>query len=227
MSAPGADRLQRARERVGRAVPPWLRRWGRVALLAAGVAALSAAAVLLVRPAAVAGVVDPAALDRRLDGTAGVAVVAGGILLAAAVGVWKGATATGRGDRDPLRRSPTAPSAGEQAVGGDFDDLVEAAVDAGPAADESPRSAVRSRLRTTAVATLAAVDRESEAVARERVATGVWTDDDVVGAFLGDERAADAPLRWRLYAWLRPDRALERRVERTIAALETYREADP
>ena len=213
--------LTRARGALGSAVgriPPRVRRWVNRSVLLAGVAALFVAAVLLVRPETVDQFVDTAAVDRRLSGTAGIVAVVGGILLAIAVGVWKGATATTRADAGPIRGGESA------AVDSDgsavpFDAAIETAVEAG---DEDRRAGVRARLRSAAVETIATRSGRRESAVREKVRTGEWTDDVVVGAFLGDERAADYPLRWRLYDWLYPDRAFREAVERTLTAIESY-----
>ena len=213
--------LTRARGALGSAVgriPPRVRRWVNRFVLLAGMAALFVAAVLLVRPAAVGQLVDTAAVDRRLSGTAGIVAVVGGILLATTVGIWKGATATTRADAGPIRGGENA------AVDSDgsavpFDAAIETAIEAD---DEDRRADVRARLRSAAVETIAARGGRDDPAVREEVLTGEWTDDVVVGAFLGDERAADYPLRWRLYDWLYPDRAFREAVERTLTAIESY-----
>ena len=195
-------------------IPPRVRRWAYLSVLLTGLAVLLVAAALLARPATVGRLVDAEALDRRLRGTAGIAVVAGGILLATAISIWKGATATTRADAEPIRPSENAVAAGST-----FDDDLEAVIETG---DEDRRAAVRMRLRSAAIETVSTRSRRDDSGVREAVLTGGWTDDAVAGAFLGDERAADGTLRWRLYAWLYPDRAFRTTVERTLDAIESY-----
>jgi hypothetical protein len=62
-----------------------------------------------------------------------------------------------------------------------------------------------------------------EATAERAVETGSWTDDRVAAAFLAT--ADDAPtftVRERALAWLAPQRTLDRRVERTLDAIEAH-----
>ena len=213
--------LTRARGALGSAVgriPPRVRRWVNWSVLLAGVAALFVAAVLLARPTMVGQFVDTAAADRRLSGTAGIVAVVGGILLATTVGIWKGMTATTRTDAGPIRGGENvAVDSDGSAV--PFDAAIETAIEAN---DENRRADIRARLRSAAVETIATRSGRDESAVREVVLTGGWTDDVVVGAFLGDERAADYPLRWRLYDWLYPDRAFREAVERTLTAIESY-----
>lgn len=56
--------------------------------------------------------------------------------------------------------------------------------------------------------------------ATEYVDRGDWTDDRYAAAFLTTTAAVDYPWYHRLYAWLYPGRAYERRVARTLAAVE-------
>ncbi len=62
-----------------------------------------------------------------------------------------------------------------------------------------------------------------EATAERAVETGGWTDDRVAAAFLAT--TDDAPtftVRERALAWLAPQRTLDRRVERTLDAIEAH-----
>ncbi|MFB6162901.1 MAG: hypothetical protein ABEJ86_05625 [Halococcoides sp.] len=52
------------------------------------------------------------------------------------------------------------------------------------------------------------------------IANGEWTDDPIAAAFLGDDDAVDYPFSHRLYAWLYPGRAYDRRVRRSLRAVE-------
>jgi hypothetical protein len=52
------------------------------------------------------------------------------------------------------------------------------------------------------------------------VDAGTWTDDRYAAAFLTTTDAVDYPWYHRLYAWLYPERAYDRRVGRTLGAVE-------
>lgn len=78
----------------------------------------------------------------------------------------------------------------------------------------SDRQQVRERVRATAVRAYARSNSVDEDAATEAVATGVWTDDRVAAAFVGDRRAPRNPLRERLRGWLHPGRAFRRRARR-------------
>jgi hypothetical protein len=78
---------------------------------------------------------------------------------------------------------------------------------------------IRDRLRAVVIDAHRTAGRE-RAAAVEVVDDGAWTDDRYAAAFLTSTSAVDYPLRHRLYAWLYPDRAYERRVHRTLRAVE-------
>lgn len=60
---------------------------------------------------------------------------------------------------------------------------------------------------------------DSEAVS-EHIRSGDWTDDRIAAAFLASNGNVSVP-RWRrIYAWLFPARSFERRLERTLDAIE-------
>lgn len=85
--------------------------------------------------------------------------------------------------------------------------------------DTDELAGVAGRLRATAVAverTAAGVDRET---ARDRVARGAWTDDDLAAAVLGE--SVPVPVVARLRAWLDEEREARRRLRRTVTAVET------
>ena len=77
---------------------------------------------------------------------------------------------------------------------------------------------LRRRLEEGAVRTLATKRGLERSAAREAVREGTWTDDPVAAAVLADDRRH--PLSERLYAAIDPGAALERRLERTLAAIE-------
>jgi hypothetical protein len=75
----------------------------------------------------------------------------------------------------------------------------------------------------TAEETYATATGCDPATAERAVATGEWTDDRVAAAFLATDR--DAPeftLTERAAAWLGPQRTLERRLARTLDAIESH-----
>lgn len=78
-------------------------------------------------------------------------------------------------------------------------------------------TAIREALRATAVETLVSQNGADPADARARIERGSWTDDQVATAFLG---AQSQPLVARLRGWLDPAAEWERRVQRTVAAIE-------
>lgn len=111
----------------------------------------------------------------------------------------------------------TATAPGGTLAATEFDETVDRAV----GGDERAGEEVRERLRRLAVARLT---RESEGRDRESadraVAAGTWTDDRTAAAFLSEEGGPVATLGSRLRLWLDPDRERERRVRRTVAALD-------
>lgn len=95
---------------------------------------------------------------------------------------------------------------------------VDAAIDDAVAGDRRAMMAVTDRLAetaTTAYAVSAGVSRET---AREAIKDGTWTDDDVAAALLSP--AKPHPLLARLRLWLDPESERERRVRRTVDAIE-------
>ena len=119
---------------------------------------------------------------------AGVAAVA----LAVAVGVAVSARAANlhQMSMPEPERPVSAP-----APGTDFDDMVRSPMTVVPVVGRSQRTAVRDRLRTTAVETIERA-RGCDATEAERaVATGAWTDDPWAAAFVG-ETVHISPSTW-------------------------------
>ncbi|WP_132059998.1 DUF7269 family protein [Halorussus amylolyticus] len=105
-------------------------------------------------------------------------------------------------------------------------DSFDSQIDLAAAGDPVALASVRSTLAETAEATYArAADRSPEDAARA-VETGAWTDDPVAAAFLGGEDAPSFSLPARLREWLDPAAERERRVERTVEAVEAAFESD-
>lgn len=120
-------------------------------------------------------------------------------------------------------RAATAPP--EQATvspgaltGGTLDGDTEQAIEEGGAAFRD----VRAYLYEVAVSAYAERMAVSEAKAKATVDRGQWTDDPVAAYVLGERQA---PPIARVRRWLVPTRERERRIRRTVAAIEevTYR----
>lgn len=111
--------------------------------------------------------------------------------------------------------------------GRDFDRAVERVrvrLAEDPDAEAWEAQRVRHRLRA-AVRTVRTGDADrSRGAVEAALVDGSWTDDRVAAAFLGGDDAPDVGLPRRLYAWLYPARAFERRVERTVDAIEAAAE---
>ncbi|QLH84540.1 DUF7269 family protein [Halosimplex pelagicum] len=103
-------------------------------------------------------------------------------------------------------------------------EALDETVDRAVGGDERAGEEVGERLRRLAVARLAREgwDRES---ADRAVATGTWTDDRTAAAFLSGDDGPVATLRSRLRLWLDPERERERRIRRTVAALDAVAES--
>ncbi|MFB6087694.1 MAG: hypothetical protein ABEJ85_04165 [Haloarculaceae archaeon] len=126
------------------------------------------------------------------------------------------------GDDEPSEfatavETPPERVTGDEAVrsGAELDEDVAAAIGGG----REELGAVRERLRTLAVATLADDAGLDRATAREAVATGDWTDDRTAGAFLADEQGPAHSLGSRIRLWLDPAAERERRVRATVTAI--------
>lgn len=98
-------------------------------------------------------------------------------------------------------------------AGSTLDADVEQAVEHGGEAFRD----VRAALYETATSVYAERADVPESEAAAAVDRGVWTDDPVAARFLGQEQL---PLAMRLRRWLVPVRERERRIERTVVAIE-------
>ncbi|MFC7142155.1 hypothetical protein ACFQMA_20250 [Halosimplex aquaticum] len=107
-------------------------------------------------------------------------------------------------------------------VADDFDAAVERANDG----DERAMDQIRERLRRLAVARLER-DGWDDGSAAEAVASGEWTDDRTAAAFLSDAGATVPSLRSRLGLWLDPATERERRIRRTVAAIDALPDTGP
>ncbi|QPV62075.1 hypothetical protein I7X12_15170 [Halosimplex litoreum] len=102
----------------------------------------------------------------------------------------------------------------------EFAEAIERAVDG----DDRALETVDERLRRLAVARLVREGMDCESADRA-VAAGTWTDDRTAAAFLSEEDGPVATLRSRLRLWLDPARERERRIRRTVAALDEVAES--
>jgi hypothetical protein len=114
----------------------------------------------------------------------------------------------------PLSESDAGRSSHSATVAGvDLSAHYERSVeDGGP--DDAARDPIRRRLREVVVESVAVDD------AAAYVDRGAWTDDRYAAAFLSTTADVDYPWYHRLYAWLYPGRAYERRVRRALDAVE-------
>ncbi|RKD88130.1 DUF7269 family protein [Halopiger aswanensis] len=85
--------------------------------------------------------------------------------------------------------------------------------------DGTSTGTVRERLADGAVRTLRAKRGLEQSAARAAVRSGTWTDDDIAAAFLAD--GVRQPVEERLRAAVDPGGAFDRRVRRTLTAIES------
>jgi len=102
-------------------------------------------------------------------------------------------------------------------AGSDLSTQYERGVEMGGVNSET--DPLRRRLRAVVVESHRHAQGGREAAAAY-VDRGEWTDDRYAAAFLTTTAAIDYPWYHRLYAWLYPGRAYERRVTRALAAVE-------
>lgn len=196
----------------------------RVAAAAVGVAAVTQAAVLLVAPDA-AGTVIPVGTiaDSTALSHAGTRALAFGLLGTGCL-AWV-ASSSRPAPAEPPARQPAFPArygAGEDGdvgtVGARFDRDLRDTLSA--AAERDDRDVVRADLRALAIDAVAHAEDVSGHAARQLVDDGEWTDDRIAAAYLGDP-ATTAALSRRLDATIRPRTAKRRRIERSVAAVES------
>lgn len=200
-------------------IPDGARTWIRRGAVAAGVTAVLLALSLV----ALEGVL-PAPVRTTLSNlaeTVGKSVVAWSLaVLGTGYALWR--VARGR------RRPPVAPELAESTpepsalafprTGNRFEAIVEshARATSDPTADGDR---IREALADVVVdVETRGGDRSPDAV-RDAIERGTWTDDRIAAAFLGGDPAPGFPLGARFRGWIRPSRAFERRVERTVTAI--------
>lgn len=197
----------------------------RVALTVVGLFAVGIGLAALVRPSLAAALGLGAAFRALGNGYFAVAGV-GGLLLAYAFRVAIGGVSVDRTRPFPVveTRTPTP------TPGAEVDRAVRAlhgdgGLD-GPSRPVAHRDNLRERLRADAVATLVVRAGYAPETAEEAVAEGTWTDDRFAADYLGGPAAPAPRLRQRVVARLVGPSPTERRVRRTIDALERLG-ADP
>lgn len=193
-----------------RAVLSW--RW-LVALVAA--VAIAAAAVAAYQsglfPAAVRGAIDEFQL---LDSRVAMGLGVGGILLGyAVVARWMKAET-----ESPRALSEHRLEDSERETRAVDHDLM-AAYEAKTAGDHSTDDPFQERLRAVLVAAYAR-ELGSEDAAESHIDEGRWTTDVYAAAYLSSTDAVDYPWLHRLYGWLYPGPAYQRRVTRALRAVE-------
>lgn len=98
----------------------------------------------------------------------------------------------------------------------DLDADIDAAIEHGGQSLEQ----VQSQLAALATDVYADGTSQQREAASAAVENGTWTDDPVASAFLSSTAAPASSVRARLALWVRPQRERQRRIERTIAAIE-------
>lgn len=116
---------------------------------------------------------------------------------------------------------PESVSTGTVVAGRQFDDRFAAA---GMSRDRWAESGARTQLRHTAVDVVALTEGTEEAT--RAVDRGTWTDDRLAAATLAGVDGPRPPLWARLRHWLDPETERERRLRRTLAALDARLEAE-
>lgn len=194
---------------------------GAVGTLATVVAALALFApdVLTAVPAL------PALVEWAETVDAGAALLVAGLLvaLAAIVAARIGVQGTSDGVAtdafDGLTGTPpeAATASHRTVTGAGLDGAIDSAVDG----DDDALGTVRTRLATLAAAAHARTAGDDRDAADAAVRTGDWTEDPVAAAFLAEDGAARQSIAARLRLWLAPERERRRRVDRTLAAIDS------
>lgn len=119
-------------------------------------------------------------------------------------------------------RPPEQVTAGKQTTAGaELDTEIDAAIERGDASMET----VQEEIATVATNVYMSVTDESAETARRAIEQGSWTTDPVAGAFLSGASGPTPTVRSRIALWLRPQQERERRIRRTISAIQRLEEA--
>jgi hypothetical protein len=173
--------------------------------------------VFVIEPGVLSPVVDPDSIEARFAEVVGPLVVSVTLIIGSGVVVWKSKNA-GRQSIPPLvTGDKQAKSADRKSAILAFDTAMRDAIETG---DLAKRKEIREQLRAAVIQTLLRVEKLPQDTAREAVLCGEWTDDQIVAAFLGDMRAPETPLRWRVYTWLYDEKAFKQSVDRTLELIE-------
>lgn len=104
--------------------------------------------------------------------------------------------------------------------GHDFDEFVDGGLRLRLSLFRDRHARVRARLQRTAMATLMRADGLDRTEAREAVATGAWTDDDLAASFLSERHTPD--VGERLVAAVRGESPFQHGARRAAEALARY-----
>lgn len=168
-----------------------------------GVAATVAGAVLLLTPAS-------APIEPPVVPTLG---------LLALLGLGVGGLAGIDRARDPAATTALPDPDGRPGVDAPGDRFDRALAEVSSQPDDPQREAIRDRLESTAVTVLVEVEEIDPAEARDRLASGDWTEDEVAAAFFAHEPAISPSIRERLRRFLAGESTFARRARRAAIAL--------
>lgn len=149
-----------------------------------------------------------------------------GVVIAFGACWWAAAVGSNAGESPLLADIDRPPERGrsraERAVAVETAQLLESGTDEWYRCwDGTSTATVRERLADGAVRTLRAKRGLERRAAREAVRSGTWTDDDVAAAFLADADDVRQPVGEQLRATVDPGGAFDRRVERTLTAIDS------
>lgn len=185
----------------------------RKAPAAAGLGLLGLAALVVVSPAIEERIPMGAVIERLGNDYVLVAVVAA-LALAALLVVLLARTVTGVTEAAPPAVEGTTPGA----PGRDVDEALDSL---SPFRVTERHRRVHERVRTAAVEAVAEARGCSRPAARERIESGEWTDAADAAAFVADDEIDPPGVGRRIATRLRRDDWFRRRVDATVAALDT------
>ena len=187
--------------------------FSRKASAAAGLVLFGLAALVVLSPAIASSVPMDAVVERLGNDYLLVAVVAV-LALAAVLVVLAARTVAGVTEATPPPVEGTTPGS----PGRELDETLDSLA---PLRVTERHRRIHDRVRTAAVEAVAEAERCSRPAASERIESGEWTDDPDAASFVADERLDPPWVASRVAAVLRRDDWFRRRVDATVAALET------